>query len=192
MIGVLATISSAAAALLLSMQLTIGPSTDASAVADACFLCEAMRDGLNSLLNGVGAVAAGALAAGTALGSGALGVGGAMGGSALGAGRAGAQAARTATDAATQAAADAFGLNDPPAYTPGASPLPQPGETYAFPGMGPATVKSVVHKAGSTSFGGGPAYGSTTIVTDRGTVKYGNVGTAQYGEVRWNPGVANR
>lgn len=178
----------------------LGDAAAFRAAAEAgCLPCIA-RDALNNLLTGGGVVASSVLAAGMALGTGALGAGRTMGNAALGAGSAlgnaalgagraqaqGAAAATAAADAVGDAMADALGLNDPPTYTPGDSPLPQPGQTYDFPGMGPATVQSVEHHSGSTSsLLGEPAHDRTTIVTDRGTLRYGSVGGTEWGTITW-------
>jgi hypothetical protein len=187
---------------LLQIALLMAATGDAS-----CLWCVA-RDALNDILNGLGALGAGALGLGGAMGGplrdaarsaydglGAMGRGAvAAGGAALGAAdaigdtirEAGGvvnDAARDAARSAYDAGADAVGDAMTPDYVPGTSPVPQPGDTYYFPGMGKATVKSVDHHSGD----GGMFRPSsnTTIHTDQGTVQYGEIGGEQYGQIRW-------
>jgi hypothetical protein len=160
-----------AAANALNNLLHAGGTLAAGALAVGGALGGPLQDAAQSAYDGISAMGSGAVAAGSA---------------AAGAGRAAAEAgaalgdtlttpANTVMDVARDAARSAFdagvqSVQDSmtPTYSPGTSPVPQPGETYNFPGLGKATVNSVDHSSTNAGFGSS----STTIHTDQGTITH--------------------
>jgi hypothetical protein len=183
-------LSALGAAMILATMFGVGPAGTGDAT---CLWCVA-DEALDNLLNGLGTLAAGALAVGGAVGGpmrdaaqsaydgvSAMGRGAVASGGAMGRG-AGAVAdtlttpANTAMSVARDAARDAYNAAADtardamtPDYVPGTSPVPQPGDTYNFPGLGKATVNSVDHHSSSS-----PMFPGTTtkVHTDRGTITH--------------------